>query len=1044
MISILIGSLAALGTAFYFAHIVTNKTPVELTNEYHLNMDVLQAAVEMSVFTDEHDRRTFDLSALSELIDSYGTSTDVNYVSFRYVTEETAFHKDIVITLKAPAFFVWMCGVNSITFNKPLIVDGEYFGLLTISMSPNRLVNEAWDQYLLVLGSVVALLVFVLLGMALVLYRSLRPLKILASAGEQVVRGDLSVRVPVTGTPELQIALSTFNKVTEGFQEMLAALRESESRFRQLAELLPQLVWTSQPDGSCDYLNRKWLEFTGVPEQEQRGRGWLKQIHADDYNKVLAEWDTATRSGDEFRVESRIREANGEYRWFDMHAVALRGLKGTVVKWFGSSVDITEHKRVEMALRDSQKQLSFVLEGSNLGFWDWDIQAGKVDRNSIWAEMLGYTFEEIARSVAQWSDYIHPEDVASAWQSIQSNLEGRTTQHEATYRMRTKEGDYKWILDRAKVVERNHDGVAVRMAGTHSDITLQKIAENELKIAATAFESQEGIMITDAEEKILRVNNAFVSITGYSKKETLGRHSNLLRSGKHDVRFFRSMWDSIHSAGTWEGEIWNRRKDGEIYPEYLNITAVKDDSGIVTNYVGTFIDLTKNKAASEQIRNLAFYDPLTQLPNRQLLVSLLDKLLVSNTQSNNLGALLFIDLDHFKLLNDTLGHEIGDVLLKRVATRLRGCVSAGDTVARLGGDEFVVLLPGLSEEPLAAAAEAETIGAKILDSLNQDYQLNSHTYYNSASIGATLFHGSEHKVGDILKHADIAMYDAKRAGRNNLRFFDPVMQEAIDVRAEMVRDLRTAVDQQEFQLYYQMQVDGAGRPLGAEVLIRWNHSTRGMVSPLSFIPLAEQTDLILPIGEWSLRVACSQLKRWESNPYFRHLTLSINVSAKQFHHVEFVDRIKTTISQHQVNPQLIQLEITESMLLENIDTVIEKMQDLRSFGIRFELDDFGTGYSSLQYLKKLPIDKLKIDQSFVRDITEDESDRSIVRTIITMAKSLNLGVIAEGVEIKDQQKFLLDNGCDHCQGYLYGRPTPIDEFEKSLMKLFEKRPASTA
>jgi diguanylate cyclase (GGDEF)-like protein len=495
------------------------------------------------------------------------------------------------------------------------------------------------------------------------------------------------------------------------------------------------------------------------------------------------------------------------------------------------------------------------------------------------------------------------------------------------------------------------------------------------------------------------------------------------------------MWKSVCDTGVWAGEIWNRRKNGEVYPEFLTITAVKDGKGIITNYVATLTDITERKQADNNIQHLAFYDSLTHLPNRRLLIERLNQALVSSLRSGKVGAILFLDLDHFKTLNDTLGHDVGDLLLQQVAMRLSNVVREGDTVARQGGDEFVIMLEDLSESALDAATQAEAIGNKIIATLNQSYQLATHEYHCTPSIGIALFSGYEQSYEDLLKHADIAMYQAKKAGRNTLRFFDPKMQQAIHARVDLERELRKALDQQQFHLYYQVQVDISERPLGAEALIRWLHPERGLISPFHFIPLAEETGLILPIGLWVLETACAQLKKWEQDPMTHDLSISINVSAKQFYQSDFVSQVQSAVRRHAIDPMKLKLELTESMLLDNIEDTIVKMNALKEIGIRFSLDDFGTGYSSLQYLKRLPLTQLKIDQSFVRDIETDYSDQEIVRTIIAMAQSLRLEVIAEGVETNEQLGLLLNNGCLHYQGYLFGKPVPIDEFEAALKRI---------
>jgi diguanylate cyclase (GGDEF)-like protein/PAS domain S-box-containing protein len=574
---------------------------------------------------------------------------------------------------------------------------------------------------------------------------------------------------------------------------------------------------------------------------------------------------------------------------------------------------------------------------------------------------------------------------------------------------------------------------------TFVDITSRKQSEAELRIAATAFNSQESMMITDANGVILRVNKAFTDTTGYSTEELVGQTPSMLKSGRHDANFYREMWESIARTGTWQGEIWDRRKNGEVYPKWLTISAVKRDDGMVTHYVGSHFDITERKAVEEKVHHLAFYDPLTDLPNRRMLFDRLQHALVSSARTGRQGALLIIDLDNFKALNDTLGHDFGDALLTQVAQRLEPCVRTGDTVARLGGDEFVVVLENLSARAVEAATQVETIGEKILAAINQLYKLgpadpeiSGRWWHSTTSIGATLFIGHQTSLEELMKQADIAMYQAKKAGRNTLRFFDPLMQEAINERVSLESELRKALELQQFQLHYQIQVDSSGRPLGAEALIRWDHPERGMISPALFIPLAEETGLIQPIGQWVLETACAQLKAWQKEPGTRDLVLAVNVSAKQFHQVDFVTQVRAIIRRLAINPMRLKLELTESLLLSNIEDTIATMSAMKETGIQFSMDDFGTGYSSLQYLMRLPLDQLKIDISFVRGLGIVKGSNSIVQTIIAMAHSLKLDVIAEGVETEEQREILSFYGCQHYQGYLFSKPVPIEQFEALL------------
>jgi diguanylate cyclase (GGDEF)-like protein/PAS domain S-box-containing protein len=560
----------------------------------------------------------------------------------------------------------------------------------------------------------------------------------------------------------------------------------------------------------------------------------------------------------------------------------------------------------------------------------------------------------------------------------------------------------------------------------------KKAFKSDLRIAARAFEAQEGLMITDANGVILRINQAFTKTTGFSVEDVVGQIPSILKSDRHDEDFYHTMWESISQTGAWQGEIWNRRKNGEIHPEWLTISAVKGDDGIVTHYVSAHQDITGRKAAEEKILQLAFYDPLTQLPNRQLLLDRIQRAIASSTRSGRKGALMFIDMDNFKAINDTLGHATGDLLLQQVADRLISCVRESDTVARLGGDEFVVLVENLSEHSIEVAAQTEAVGEKILAALSQAYKLNERVFRSSSSIGATLFNGEQHEVEELLKQADIAMYQAKKAGRNALRFFDPEMQRAINARAALEGELYKALEQKQFHLYYQIQVDSSRRPVGAEALIRWLHPEHGLVSPAQFIPLAEETGLILPIGKWVLETACAQLKAWERDELTRNLVLAVNISAKQFHQADFVAQVRSIVQHYAIQPNLMKLEPTESLLLENTQDTVSTMKGLKAIGIQLSLDDFGTGYSSLQYLKLLPLDQIKIDQSFVRDIVTDPNDAAIVKTIIAMTKSLGLDVIAEGVETDAQREFLDVGGCHTYQGYLFGKPVPIEQFEASL------------
>lgn len=698
---------------------------------------------------------------------------------------------------------------------------------------------------------------------------------------------------------------------------------------------------------------------------------------------------------------------------------------------------ISRNREITDQLRDSEERWKFALEGAGDGVWDWNPQTDEALFSKRWKEILGYAEDEFPDTGTAWAEHFHPDDKDRVLSAVQECFAGNQPYFVAEFRMRCQDGSWKWILTRGKLISRDASRNPSRMIGTHTDITDRKLAEEQLHIAATAFDSQEGMMVTDADGVILRVNRAFTEITGYTSEEAVGQTPRLLKSGRHSADFYREMRESIIRTGGWQGEIWDRRKNGEEYPKWLTISAVKDDSGVITHYVGTHFDITERKIAEEKINELAFFDQLTGLPNRTLLLDRLRQVMTTSSRDGSYGALLFIDLDNFKTLNDTLGHDVGDQLLKQVTQRLTKCVREGDTVARLGGDEFVLVLGGLSTVEREAAMGAETIAEKALSTLNQPYKLANVTHHSTASIGVTLFRGHHVPIDELLKQADLAMYKSKEAGRNALRFFDPDMEIAVTNRAALEKDLRDAIQEKLFLLHYQAQVVGQGRLTGAEVLLRWPHPKRGMVSPAEFIPLAEETGLILPLGHWVLETACTQLAVWATRPEMAHLTIAVNVSAHQFSQINFVDQILAVLDSTGANPERLKLELTESLLVGNVQNIIEKMFALKAKGVGFSLDDFGTGYSSLSYLKRLPLDQLKIDQSFVRDVLSDPNDAAIAKTIVALAQSLGLSVIAEGVETATQRDFLALSGCHAYQGYFFSRPLPLEGFEEFARRDFE-------
>ncbi|MFM5817650.1 putative bifunctional diguanylate cyclase/phosphodiesterase [Aeromonas sanarellii] len=551
-----------------------------------------------------------------------------------------------------------------------------------------------------------------------------------------------------------------------------------------------------------------------------------------------------------------------------------------------------------------------------------------------------------------------------------------------------------------------------------------------MRLSAVAFETHEGIIITDPEFKILRVNYAFSQITGFDSQGVIGLYlGNDLWSGLGGLGY------ELNALDRWQGETLRLHADGRAYPQWEIVTPVQDDKGGISHYVIFFEDISERKAAERRIQDLAYYDELTGLPNRRQLHETLAQAFAEASREHLIGALLFIDLDHFKTINDSLGHATGDWLLKEVASRLKRLVRQGDCLARLGGDEFVLLLPALSISPPQAEMQADLIAERLIGEIAAPYSHGGQVLHIGASVGITLFPGREQEAGDLLKQADTAMYQAKSAGRKTRRFFDASMQWQADRRLLIHNELRSALDNQELTLHYQPQhmVEG-GDLIGVEALIRWQPPGRALVSPAEFIPIAEETDLIVDIGNWVLHEACTQYVSWEENGI--HVPqLSVNVSAKQFHAPDFVDRIHDVLASTGMDPACLNLEITESVVLGHAEDTISKMTELKTLGISFAIDDFGAGYSSLSYLKRLPADELKIDRSFIQDIPKDGDNMAIVEAVIAMARHMGFNVTAEGVESRQQLEFLQAQGCHFFQGYLASKPLPVPYLERYVSRL---------
>lgn len=921
----------------------------------------------------------------------------------------------------------------------------------------------------------VALLMSLLAGglMWWLLRRELLPVsKTVAKLAELAGSGQASEPLPVSGAREVRELITGFNTLLQSINRRDETLRQVEARWQFAIEGSGDGLWDWDMTDDTAFYSEQWKRMLGFGSDEV-GNGldeWKTRVHPDDLAVVERELQRHfAGETPHYTFEHRLRCKDGGYKWvLDRGLVVERDADGKPTRAIGTHTDIDDRKRQE-AYRELRNRMLEMLAGGqplertlltiingiediqegmlcsilllapdgkrfangfspslpdfyNHAVLGIEIAVGQGSCGTAAATGKRVIVEDIAHHPywAPFRDLAARAGLAACWSQPVLSAEQKVLGSFAIYH-RTPHmpdtADIRLIEEAAQLV-----GLALE----------REVAQYNQRIAAAAFENNKGMMITAPDGTILRVNRAFSAITGYGAQEVIGLTPRLLASGRHDRCFYAAMWREIGGTGSWEGEVWNKRKNGEIYPQHLAISAVKAEDGTVSNYVAALEDLSQKKEADATIHHLAFYDTLTQLPNRRLLADRLEHALAASTRSGKYGALLMIDLDRFKTVNETLGYEAGDQLLKQIAVRLGDYVFEGDTVARSSADEFVLLLEGLSEDPEEAAAGTETAAKRILAALSTAYPLANQAYHASFSIGATLFLDHRCAQDELLKQAEIAMNQAKRTGRNMLRFFDPAMQQAIAARADLEGELRKAIEDGQFELHYQPQVERDGRVTGAEALIRWHHPERGLIPPCQFIPLAEENGMITDIGGWVLETACARLAEWRGKPATAHLSVAINVSARQFNQDGFVSQVRELIRRHGVDPAKLKLELTESMLLDDIDAMIEKMNALREIGVGLELDDFGTGYSSLQYLKRLPIEQLKIDQSFVRELVNDDNDKAIVRTIISMADSLNLGVIAEGVETEEQRRYLESQGCGHYQGYLFGRPGPATDIEAYL------------
>lgn len=684
---------------------------------------------------------------------------------------------------------------------------------------------------------------------------------------------------------------------------------------------------------------------------------------------------------------------------------------------------LIERYHIQDALSISLQKLEQAQQIAHLGGWEWDILENKIYFSDEAMSVMGSAKFQRIMSLEKFMEIIYPQDIAIVQEASESWMSGND--FSLDYRIVQRDGSVRSIHTQAKAVL-DADGKVVRITGTMLDITKRKEMEESLRLSAAVFENTtEGVIITDADENIVSTNRAVFDITGYENKEIIQKPISMLKSERHDEDFYRDIQKTVAKTGSWQGEVWNRRKNGEIYPQWLNISVVRNEKREISNYAWVFSDISAIKESQQKLDHLAHHDPLTGLPNRLLLDARMTQSLSRARRNKSKIAVMFLDLDHFKNVNDTLGHPVGDLLLQEVSNRLISCVREEDTVCRQGGDEFIVILEELHDSHFAS-----DVAQKIIVSLAQKYNLQGHEVYVTCSIGISLYPDDSEDMTTLFKNADSALYRAKAQGRNAYQYYtDELTNNAIQ-RMQMENGLRKSIERNELILYYQPQVDlYSGHIVGVEALVRWQHPEKGLLLADDFIPLAEETGLINRIGEWVLYNACRCLKSWIDNGLPK-IKMSVNISAVEFNQKNFSQTVAKILNETGLEGNCLELELTERIVMKDAQNSINIMYELKKLGVSFSIDDFGTGYSSLSYLKKFPIDRIKIDKSFISNITTDSEDAAISQAVISMSHSMHLKTVAEGVETLEQQEFLRSRQCDEIQGFYFSHPLPEEQMEE--------------
>ncbi|MCC6072983.1 EAL domain-containing protein [Massilia sp. GCM10020059] len=899
---------------------------------------------------------------------------------------------------------------------RDILVRGERIGRILVEMDDARSqqdLRSKQSKYALVLaGQITISLLLIILFLN---RRLMGPMRKLMSFSDRLSRGDFETHLDLDGNDELGRLGSQMEQMRIAIKHLFEDIGRREERFRTIVTQVPGAVFRVRLGGPVDFVSDAIEDISGYPAaQFMRGTvdAWSDMVAPEHRRLQYGAVREAGRTGNPYEIEYRIRDATGTERWVSEKGHPRMDAAGKVEWIDGILTDISERKHNEMRIEGLLAEQSAILDNVMFGVM---FVRGRhvVSANRRCEDLFGYGSGELTGVSVEVFFNSRMDYEMAGMREHPSLAQGRDFSEEREYRKR--DGTTFWCMVSGCALDPlqpNEGSIWV-----YADISERKQAEEKLRLSATVLEHiADGVMVVDTERRIVAVNPAFTQITGYTEYEALGHPASITRSERHEQSFHESMWAELNSVGFWRGEIWNRRKNGEVYPEWLTVSAVRDSKGRITHYVGVFSDITAVKESQEKLDHMAHHDPLTALPNRLLFHDRLQHALQRAGRLDEQLAVLFIDLDRFKNVNDTLGHHVGDELLIQVAGALSARLREGDTLARLGGDEFIVLL-----ENVDGAYGAGLVAEKLMAMFEQPFIVSDYELFVTGSVGISLYPNDATDLNMLIRNADVAMYQAKARGRNGYQFYAPSMTGEGVERLRLEAMLRRSIEKNEIFLNYQPQVEiDTGRLIGVEALVRWNSPELGVVPPFRFIPLAEDIGFISQLGKWVLYEACRQMIRWEEQG-LSVPKIAVNLSVKQFERGSIATMVADVLAETGLDPQRLQLEVTESVIM-NTGDALAFINDLHAIGVGLAIDDFGTGYSSLAYLKQMPVQTLKIDRSFIKDISTDINDEAITIAIIQLGKSLNLSVIAEGVETAEQAEFLLRHGCNLAQGYYYSRP----------------------